>query len=145
MAHPASIDHLAGDLDAPQEMLEGVATATGGYQLSHLGPEIVILRLTIEEDRWLERAATLGIARAGGCRMQGQHGPRREPVGERGTTNRPDQRVEILDLALDRVWRGVAALAASAAVVGQRGEFGREGPREVPHRAKPAGTHRPRR
>ena len=60
-----------------------------------------------------------------------KHGPRRMAVDEGPAACGPDDRVEILDLALDGVRLCVAAVASTATVVGVDGERRRERDRQL--------------
>lgn len=70
--------------------------------------------------------------------MQRQQRTGRERVQKRRATRFVDERREVLDLTLDRVWRGVAAVASSAAVVVIDREVGRERTDQPAERAEPA-------
>jgi hypothetical protein len=82
---------------------------------------VPLLRAGINVVENLERA-DLGDGQSRGRGLQGERAAGGDPVQARRPARVLDQRGNVLELALDRVRRGVAALASTAAVVAVNGE-----------------------
>ncbi len=82
---------------------------------------VPLLRAGINVVENLERA-DLGDGQSRGRGRQGERAAGGDPVQARRPARVLDQRGNVLELALDRVRRGVAALASTAAVVAVNGE-----------------------
>src|SRR5450631_742767 len=98
--------------------LDGVTATTGTdqriYLAGHLGP-VAGVRPRDLERRVIQRE--LGDGQASGGGAQGKDGPRGVSEDRGATAGGADKRLEIVDLAVDRVRQGVGAGAAATAVV----------------------------
>jgi hypothetical protein len=94
-----------------------------GEQLVEVLHEVVRQRgARVVDDEWRFVEHELGDARARGGGFEREHGARRVAEHVRGAARLLDERLEVIDLAFDRVGRRVAAVAAPAAVVRRDGE-----------------------
>ena len=116
LAHP--VDDLRRHADRRgHEVLDGILAAAGRQQLVQVLDVFGGLeRPTVVDDerRLVEREPRDRETRRG--RAQGEHGARGMAEHERRPTRLLDQRRDVLDLPLDGVRLGVAALAAAAPV-----------------------------
>ena len=112
-------DHLGRHPEpGAEEVLDRVPGAAGRVQPAQLLEEVVgsLEAVLVDcEGRLVERQLRDREPARGG--LEGERPARRHPEHECRSAGRLDQRLEVLDLALDRVGRAVAALAAPAAVV----------------------------
>jgi hypothetical protein len=83
-----------------------------------LGPDAAAAR---HDKGWVVDGKLLD-SQPGGRRLERKHSARRDATEERRTTDHLDERVDVLDLALHRVWLGVSALTAPAPVLVDDGE-----------------------
>ena len=120
-----ALEDVLGHADAAIEVHERVAAPSGRDELVNLGTEVLALRFRLEGKRRLQQRELVDRKAIGGG-PERQDRARREAVDVGRASGDPDDRGEILDLALNGVRQRVAALPAPTAVVGDGGEVGGE-------------------
>ena len=132
----------AGHAHELHEVLEASArrSAASAWSIhvhlgNHRGP-----RAVDDEGRLVQRELADAADAVRG--LERERGAGGDAIDIGGAARFPDQRFDVFHLALDRVRRGIAALAAAAPIVGEHGEMLREQRRKLRRRAERAVAER---